>query len=60
MIAVPPLSVYEVGGLSTTAAEGTSFPHSALGLLVPLVVIEDLSTRLGNLEYGHMQLVQKV
>nr|GEU53719.1 hypothetical protein [Tanacetum cinerariifolium] len=30
------------------------------GLLVPLFVIEDLSTRLGNLEYGHGQLVQRV
>ncbi|GJX24625.1 hypothetical protein Tco_0230921 [Tanacetum coccineum] len=53
-------SVYEVGGPSTAAAEGPSFPHSASGLLVPPAVIEDLSTRLGNLEYGHGQLVQKV
>ncbi|GJS07348.1 hypothetical protein Tco_0364144 [Tanacetum coccineum] len=60
MLAVPPLSLYKVKGPSTTAAEGTSFPHSASGLLVPLVVIKDLSTRLGNLEYGHRQLVQKV
>ncbi|GJV24243.1 hypothetical protein Tco_1376938 [Tanacetum coccineum] len=28
--------------------------------LMPAVVIEDLSTRLGNLEYGHGQLVKKV
>ncbi|GKC73000.1 hypothetical protein Tco_1118883 [Tanacetum coccineum] len=60
MLAVPPPSVYEVGGPSTAAAEGPSFPHSASGLLVPPAVIEDLSTRLGNLEYGHGQLVQKV
>ncbi|GKC03642.1 hypothetical protein Tco_0995252 [Tanacetum coccineum] len=36
------------------------FPHSASGLPVPPSVIEDLSTRLGNLEYEHGQLVQKV
>ncbi|GKF66067.1 hypothetical protein Tco_0192584 [Tanacetum coccineum] len=60
MLAVPLPSVYEVGGPSTAAAEGPSFPHSASGLLVPPAVIEDLSTRLGNLEYGHGQLVQKV
>ncbi|GJU74663.1 hypothetical protein Tco_1266068 [Tanacetum coccineum] len=60
MLVVPPLSVYEVGGPSTTATKGPSFPHSASGLPVPLSVIEDLSTHLGNLEYGHGQLVQKV
>ncbi|GKC74860.1 hypothetical protein Tco_1120743 [Tanacetum coccineum] len=48
------------GGPSTAAAEGPSFPHSASGLPVPPSVIEDLSTRLGNLEYGHGQLVKKV
>ncbi|GKG02716.1 hypothetical protein Tco_0310352, partial [Tanacetum coccineum] len=53
MLAVPPPNVYEVGGPSTTVAEGPSFPHSASGLPVPPFVIEDLSTRLGNLEYGH-------
>ncbi|GJW88519.1 hypothetical protein Tco_0163859 [Tanacetum coccineum] len=53
MLAVPPPSVYEVGGPSTTVAEGSSFPYSAPGLPVPPFVIEDLSTRLGNLEYGH-------
>nr|GEY66768.1 hypothetical protein [Tanacetum cinerariifolium] len=37
-----------------------SFPLSTSGLSVPLSVIEDLSTRLGNLEYGHGQLVKKV
>ncbi|GJS43608.1 hypothetical protein Tco_0568651 [Tanacetum coccineum] len=38
----------------------TSSPHSASGLPVPPAVIEDLSTRLGNLEYGHGQLMKKV
>ncbi|GKE68409.1 hypothetical protein Tco_1526481, partial [Tanacetum coccineum] len=60
MLAVQPPSVYEVGGPSTAAAEGPSFPLPAPGLPIPPVVIEDLSTRLGNLEYGHGQLVQKV
>ncbi|GJS79924.1 hypothetical protein Tco_0729805 [Tanacetum coccineum] len=60
MPAVPPPSVYEVGGPSIAAAEGQSFPHPASGLLVPPLVIEDLSTRLGNLEYGHEQLVKNV
>ncbi|GJS87259.1 hypothetical protein Tco_0769895 [Tanacetum coccineum] len=52
MLAVPPCA--------RRAAEGPSFPHSALGLPVPPAVIEDLSTRLGNLECGHGQLVQRV
>ncbi|GJU91745.1 hypothetical protein Tco_1304168 [Tanacetum coccineum] len=60
MPAVPLPSVYEVGGPSTSAAEGQSFPHPVFGLPVPPSVIEDLSTRLGNLEYGHGQLVKKV
>nr|GEW59209.1 hypothetical protein [Tanacetum cinerariifolium] len=60
MPAVPPSSVYEVGGPSTTAAKGPSFLYPAPGLPVPPSVIEDLSTRLGNLEYRHRQLVQKV
>nr|GEU62994.1 hypothetical protein [Tanacetum cinerariifolium] len=55
-----PSSVYVVGGPSTVVAEGPSFPHLSLGLFVPLFVIEDLCTRLGNLEYGHGQLVQRV
>ncbi|GKG46201.1 hypothetical protein Tco_0501047, partial [Tanacetum coccineum] len=59
-LTVLPPSVYEVGGPSTAAAEGPSFPFPAPGLLIPLVVIENLSTRLGNLEYGHGQLLQKV
>ncbi|GKA37329.1 hypothetical protein Tco_0723894 [Tanacetum coccineum] len=52
MLTVPSLSVYEVGGPSTVAAEGPSFPLLAHGLPIPPVVIEDLSTRLGNLDYG--------
>nr|GEX89862.1 hypothetical protein [Tanacetum cinerariifolium] len=40
--------------------EGHSFPLPASGLPVPPSVIEDLSTRLGNLEYIHRQLVKKV
>ncbi|GJV36160.1 hypothetical protein Tco_1408637 [Tanacetum coccineum] len=39
---------------------GASFPLLAPGLLVPPSMIEDLSTRLGNLEYEHGQLVKKV
>ncbi|GJR94817.1 hypothetical protein Tco_0266991 [Tanacetum coccineum] len=60
MPAVPPPSVYEVGGPSTVAVEGPSFPLPTPGLPVPPSVIEDLSTRLGKLEYGHGQLVKKV
>ncbi|GJV15252.1 hypothetical protein Tco_1360575 [Tanacetum coccineum] len=60
MLAVPPPSAYEFGGPSTAVAEGPSFPHSAPRLPVPPFVIKDLSTRLGNLEYGHGQLVQRV
>ncbi|GKC28946.1 hypothetical protein Tco_1036240 [Tanacetum coccineum] len=60
MQAMPSSSVYEVGGPSTTSAKEQSFPHPAPGLPVPPSVIEDLSTRLGNLEYRHGQLVKKV
>ncbi|GKA82686.1 hypothetical protein Tco_0789434, partial [Tanacetum coccineum] len=60
MLMVPPPSVYEVGGLSTAVAEGPYFPQVAPGLPVPPCMIEDLSTRLDNLEYGHGQLVQRV
>ncbi|GJW91047.1 hypothetical protein Tco_0168600 [Tanacetum coccineum] len=60
MPTVSPPSVYEVGDPSTAAAEEPSFPLLAPGLPVPPSVIEDLSTRLGNLEYGHGQLVKKV
>ncbi|GJS15495.1 hypothetical protein Tco_0409967 [Tanacetum coccineum] len=37
-----------------------SFPLTSPGLPIPPSVIEDLSTRLGNLEYGYRQLVKKV
>ncbi|GJX43116.1 hypothetical protein Tco_0259792 [Tanacetum coccineum] len=47
-------------GPSTLAAEGQSFTLPAPGFPVPPSVIEDLSTRMGNLEYGHGQLVKKV
>ncbi|GJZ30907.1 hypothetical protein Tco_0575954 [Tanacetum coccineum] len=60
MLAVPPLSVYEVGGPSTAVVEGPSFPLPAPRLPIPPAMIEDLSTRLGNLEYGHGQLVLRV
>ncbi|GKF31656.1 hypothetical protein Tco_0101454, partial [Tanacetum coccineum] len=60
MLEVPPPSVYEVEGPSTAAAEGPSFPLPAPGLPVPSAMIEELGTRLGNLEYGHRQLVQRV
>ncbi|GKA37400.1 hypothetical protein Tco_0723965 [Tanacetum coccineum] len=60
VLAVPPPSVYEVGGPSTVVAKGPSFPQVAPGLLVPPSVIEGMSTRLDNLEYGHGQLVQRV
>ncbi|GKE22591.1 hypothetical protein Tco_1434103 [Tanacetum coccineum] len=60
MPGVPPPSTYEVGGPSTAAAEGQSFPLPAPGLHVPPSMIEDLITRMGNLEYGHGQLVKKV
>nr|GFA86084.1 hypothetical protein [Tanacetum cinerariifolium] len=53
VLAVQPSSVYEVGGPSAAATEGPSFPLLAPGLLIPPSVIEDLSTRWGNLEYGH-------
>ncbi|GJV37073.1 hypothetical protein Tco_1409550 [Tanacetum coccineum] len=60
MPAVQPPSIYEVGGPSTAVAEGPSFSHSASGLPVPPLVIEDLSTPLDNLEYGHGQVMKKV
>ncbi|GJR82348.1 hypothetical protein Tco_0153133 [Tanacetum coccineum] len=47
MLAVPPPSVYEVGGPSTTIYEGPSFPHSAPGLHVPPFMIEDLKVAVG-------------
>ncbi|GJT80106.1 putative nucleotidyltransferase, ribonuclease H [Tanacetum coccineum] len=60
MPAMPPPSVYELGGPSTAAAEGSSFPLPTPGLPIPPSVIEDLSTRLGNLEYEHGLLVKKI
>ncbi|GJZ43876.1 hypothetical protein Tco_0591131 [Tanacetum coccineum] len=59
MPVVPPPSTYEVGGPST-AAEGQSFTLPAPRFPVPPSVIKDLSTRMGNLEYGYGQLVKKV
>nr|GFB37360.1 hypothetical protein [Tanacetum cinerariifolium] len=53
-------STYKVGGPSTTAIEGPSFPLPAPGLPVPPTVIEDLGTRLGNLEYRHGVLTRKI
>ncbi|GKD19462.1 hypothetical protein Tco_1208620 [Tanacetum coccineum] len=59
MPVVPPPSTYEVGGPSTIATEGQSFPLPAPRLLVPMSMIEDLITRMGN-QNGHGQLVKKV
>nr|GFB27153.1 hypothetical protein [Tanacetum cinerariifolium] len=53
-------STYEVEGPSTAAIEGPSFPFPAPGLPVPPTVIEDLGTRLGNLEYRHGVLLRKM
>nr|GFC02549.1 hypothetical protein [Tanacetum cinerariifolium] len=53
-------STYEVGGPSTATIKGPSFPLSAPGLPMPPTVIEDLGTRLGNLEYRHGVLTRKV
>nr|GEV66333.1 hypothetical protein [Tanacetum cinerariifolium] len=50
----------QVGGPSTATAEGWSFTLPAPGFLIHPSVIEDLSTRTGNLEYRHGQLVKKV
>ncbi|GKF92187.1 hypothetical protein Tco_0278906 [Tanacetum coccineum] len=60
MLVVPSPSTYEVGGPSTAAAEGQSFTLPAPRFPVPPSLIEDLSTRMCNLEYGHGQLVKKV
>ncbi|GJS41552.1 hypothetical protein Tco_0566595 [Tanacetum coccineum] len=56
---MPPPSTYEVGGPST-AAEGHTLAFPTPGFPVPPLMMEDLSTRIGNLEYGHGQLVKKV
>ncbi|GKC69146.1 hypothetical protein Tco_1115029 [Tanacetum coccineum] len=60
MLVMLPLSTYEVGGPFTAAAEGYSLTLLAPGVPVPPSVIEDLCTRMGNLEYRHGQLVKKV
>nr|GEU81277.1 hypothetical protein [Tanacetum cinerariifolium] len=53
-------STYKVGGPSTAAIEGPSFPLPAPGLPVPPTEIEDLDSRLGNLEYRHGVLTRKM
>nr|GFB90048.1 hypothetical protein [Tanacetum cinerariifolium] len=53
-------STYKVGGPSTAAIEGPSFPLPAPGLPVPPTIIEDLGTQLGNLEYRHGVLTRKI
>nr|GEZ26349.1 hypothetical protein [Tanacetum cinerariifolium] len=53
-------STYEVGGPSTVAIEGPSFPLPVPELPVPPIVIEDLGTRLGNLEYRYGVLTRKM
>ncbi|GJS11162.1 hypothetical protein Tco_0367958 [Tanacetum coccineum] len=50
----------KVGGSSTATAEGHSLTLFAPRVLVLPSVNEDLCTRMGNLEYGHRQLVKKV
>ncbi|GJX90667.1 hypothetical protein Tco_0343993 [Tanacetum coccineum] len=60
MPVMPPPSTYKVGGPSTAVAEGHSLTLLAPGVHVPPSVIEDLCTRMGNLKYGHGQLVKKV
>ncbi|GKC99928.1 hypothetical protein Tco_1170203 [Tanacetum coccineum] len=57
---MPPPSTYEVEGPSTAAAEGHTLAFPAPRFPVPQLMIEDLSTRIGNLEYKHGQLVKKV
>ncbi|GJX78714.1 hypothetical protein Tco_0326863 [Tanacetum coccineum] len=60
MPVVPSLSTYEVGGPSTATTQGQSFTLPAPGFPVPPSVIKELSTRMGNLEYVHGQLVKNV
>ncbi|GJQ89047.1 hypothetical protein Tco_0000186 [Tanacetum coccineum] len=60
MPVMPSPSTYKVGDPSTAAAGGHSLTLLAPGVLVPPLVIEDLCTRMGNLEYGHGLLVKKV
>nr|GEU95891.1 hypothetical protein [Tanacetum cinerariifolium] len=54
------LSTYEIGGPSTAVVERPSSPLLAPRLPVPPTVIEDLGTRLGNLEYRHGVLTRKI
>nr|GEU44368.1 hypothetical protein [Tanacetum cinerariifolium] len=54
------LSTYVVEGPSTAVVEGPSFPLPAPGLHVPPTLIEELSARLGNLEYRHGVLMRKM
>ncbi|GJZ74490.1 hypothetical protein Tco_0638955 [Tanacetum coccineum] len=62
VLAVPSLSVYEVGGPSTMVAEGPSFPHVALRLLVSYakvaagVTIEEIGSRVYAIE-GQVQVI---
>nr|GEX65531.1 ATP-dependent Clp protease ATP-binding subunit ClpA homolog CD4B, chloroplastic-like [Tanacetum cinerariifolium] len=53
-------STYEIGGPSTAVVERPSSPLPAPGLPVPPTVIEDLGSRLGNLEYRHGVLTRKM
>nr|GEW01310.1 hypothetical protein [Tanacetum cinerariifolium] len=53
-------STYEVGGPSTAVVEGPSSTLPAPRLHVPPTVIENLSTRLGNLEYRQGVLTRKM
>ncbi|GJU86893.1 hypothetical protein Tco_1294439 [Tanacetum coccineum] len=56
MLTVPSPSVYEVGGPSTAAAEGPSFPHSAPRLLVSDAEVAAGCYPLGSLARGSMRL----
>ncbi|GJT64066.1 hypothetical protein Tco_1015546 [Tanacetum coccineum] len=60
MPVMPPPSAFEVGGPSTATAEGHSLTLLTPRVPVPPSMIEDLCTRMGNLEYGHGLLVKKV
>nr|GEW11884.1 hypothetical protein [Tanacetum cinerariifolium] len=53
-------STYKIGGPSNAIEERPSSPLPAPRLSAPLTVIENLSTRLGNLEYRHRVLVRKM
>nr|GEY37698.1 hypothetical protein [Tanacetum cinerariifolium] len=53
-------STYKIGGPSITVVERPSSPLLEPRLSVPPTVIENLSTRLGDLEYRHRVLVRKM